>query len=889
MTTAQDTVGVFTTDAKLVIQVWDAALARLTGISTEAATGQSLIALIPDVEERRLLARFRRVLADGVVEVLAPAFHHYLIPCAPRTPSKRFAKMQQRVNIAPLRENERVVGLIVTVEDVTARLDRERDLAERLTDPDEGARLHAAQTLAADESLDAAPPLLDALQDESWRVRRAAVEGVSRRAAPDAIAALLNSVRENHHNLSLLNSALQVLALSDVDTLSPLIEFLNDADADLRMQAALALGEQRDARATPALLQALDDADINVRYHAVEALGKLRAGEAADALVAIAETRDFFLSFPALDALTQIGDARVAPRLVPLLADELLREPAADALGKLGDDGAVAPLATLLNTLHAPTHVIAESLAVLHDRYEKLYGEGAHIADLSCRAIDATGAQNLLDALDDEQATESLRPLALVLGWLEGAAVERALTRLLGRADARNEIVEALVRHGAGVTDLLIEQLNAEDLDIRRAAVVALGRIGDARATPALLRVLDEDSELIIPTANALAKIGDRRAFDALLGLIGDADAAVRQAVVGALNSLGAPEMPARITPLLADADPNVRESAVKIAGYFGYPQCADLLLARCRDEDERVRRAAIEHLPYLEDERVMVTLVDALQRETPKVRAAAAGALAHVEGAESILCLVGALTDDDAWVRYFAARSLGQRGAQESIDALAHVAQADKFNHVRIAALDALGHIGGARAAALAASFVAADDPDLGHAAVIALGNISHPDALSPLIKALRSADANLRASAATALGARGGAEALEQLQRIAATDAEPAVFEAAIAALKKLATAEAIAALVALTADATRRELASAALAEVPDVQIENVARGLSHHAVEVRRAVVEILARMKRPRASELLRVALDDTDNSVRLAAADALGKSYRPPAAKAGDR
>ncbi len=888
MTIKRDSVGIFTTDANLVVQVWDAALARLTGISAETANGQALVALIPDVEERRLLARFRRVLDDGVVEVLAPAFHHYLIACAPLKPSKRFDRMQQRVDIAPLREGERIAGLIVTVEDVTERLDRERDLAERLAHPDEETRLRAAQTLAGDESFNAAPPLLDALKDESWRVRRAAVEGVSRRAAPDAIAALLNSVRENHHNLSLLNSALQVLALSDVDTLSPLVEFLTGPDTDLRIQAALALGEQRDARATPALMKALDDEDVNVRYHAVEALGKLRAVEAADALASIAETRDFFLAFPALDSLTQIGDARIAPRIVPLLDDELLREPAAVALSKLGDEGAVAPLAALLNTAQAPTHVVAESLAALYDRYEKLYGEGEHIADLSRRRIDATGARNLLDALY-EHGAERLRPLALVVGWLEGTAVEHALTRLLGRADARKEIIEALVRHGSGVTDLLIEQLNAEDLEIRRSAVVALGRIGDERATMPLVRLLEEDAELIIPTTNALAKIGDRRAFDALLALVGDADAAVRQAVVGALNSLGAPEMPARIIPLLEDADPNVRESAVRIAGYFGYPECAELLLARCDDREERVRRAAVEHLPYLEDARVVGTLIRALKEGTPKVRASAAGALAHVDEAETIPCLVDALADEDAWVRYFAARSLGGRGARESLDALAGLARADRFNHVRIAALDALGRIGAERAAAIAASFVESEDLDLGRAAVAALGNIAHPDALPPLIKALRSPDAGLRACAAAALGARGGDEALQHLQVSASADTEPSVFEAAMVALRKLASAEAIAALVALTADATRREAAIDALAEVPDGQIEDVARGLTHHTVAVRRASVEVLARMKRPRASELLRLALDDADASVRLAAADALGKSYRPSDAEADER
>ena len=202
-------IGVFTTDTELVIRVWDATLARLTSISEESAAGQHLTAILPDLEKRGLLKRFERSLKEGVVEMLAPTFHHYVIPCAPVSPSKYFEKMQQRATIAPLRDGDTIAGLVVTIEDVTERLERERELAARLAEGDEAARLNAAETLSDDASYDTAP-LLGALSDESWRVRRAAIKGVSQRAAPDAIAALISSIIENHHNPSLLNSALQV-------------------------------------------------------------------------------------------------------------------------------------------------------------------------------------------------------------------------------------------------------------------------------------------------------------------------------------------------------------------------------------------------------------------------------------------------------------------------------------------------------------------------------------------------------------------------------------------------------------------------------------------------------------------------------------------------------
>ena len=719
-TQTRSEVGVFTTDAQLNIQVWEATLARLTGIAEESALGKALTALLPDLERRGLLKRFQRSLKEGVVEVLAPAFHHYLIACAPVNSSTHFDKMQQRVTIAPLRDNVSIQGLIVTIEDVTERLERERELATRLAQGDESARLHAAEMLSGDESYDAAA-LLGALSDDSWQVRRLAIKGVSQRAVPEAIAALLSSVVENHHNPALLNSALQVLASSEVDTLSSLVELLKGPNADLRMQAALALGEQRDVRAAGALTAALKDEDANVRYHAIEALGKLKATDAIDALADIAESRDFFLAFAALDALAKIGDSNIAPRIVPLLDDELLREPAANLLGQLGDDTVVAPLTALLNTPNGPTDAIAHALATLRDRYEQQYGEGVYIADLTSREISPTGVQNLLDALESP-GKEDLRSLALVLGWLKGSTVDRALTRVMGRLDLRTEIVDALVRHGAATVELLISQLSAEDLEVRRSAAVALGRIGDSTATTTLINTLNDES-LVIDAANALGQIGDPRALDGLLALLGNGDASVRQAAVSGLNSLALAGMSERIIPLLHDPDPNVRESAVKIAGYFGYREAADALIDLSGDSNERVRCAAIEHLPFTEDERVLDVLVRASKADTPSVRAAAARALGNMDAPEAERQLIGALADEDAWVRYFSARALGRRRSPDSVAALEKVVAQEEFNHVRIAALDSLGQIGGGRVAGIAAGLVRDDDPDVARAAQGALG----------------------------------------------------------------------------------------------------------------------------------------------------------------------
>ena len=72
--------------------------------------------------------------------------------------------------------------------------------------------------------------------------------------------------------------------------------------------------------------------------------------------------------------------------------------------------------------------------------------------------------------------------------------------------------------------------------------------------------------------------------------------------------------------------------------------------------------------------------------------------------------------------MRYFSARALGRLRSEDSVEALERVLEKEKFNHVRIAALDSLGQIGGQRIAGIVNEFVQDDDPDVAHAAQVAV-----------------------------------------------------------------------------------------------------------------------------------------------------------------------
>src|SRR4030095_15521112 len=149
------------------------------------------------------------------------------------------------------------------------------------------------------------------------------------------------------------------------------------------------------------------------------------------------------------------------------------------------------------------------------------------------------------------------------------------------------------------------------------------------------------------------------------------------------------------------------------------------------------------------------------------------------------------------------------------------------------------------------------------------------HPDAVTPLLAALRSPNSALRIDALRALGKQGGPGAVDAIQWVAAADGEPGAVQAAIDALGLLRTPEAIATLTMLSSDPNLREASIEALARLGKDHIEHIGKGLANTQAAVRRAAVEALGRIKHSRASDLLSKALDDPDATVRLAAVNAL--------------
>ena len=858
--------GILTTHADLTVETWNDWLASVSGLSQSDVHGRPLIDLVVPHSRDALIELFNEVMACGAARVLASAFHQCLIPCPPTEPSPYFEHMQQSVTIAPVIRDGRVGGLIVTVEDVTRARDQTRAIAARI---------------AAGEGMPTTDVLIAAAVSTDWRVRGQAIHGLSQSASDDAVKEVLQILERQHLDLNVLSSALQVLVAAKRNVTDPLRRLLKGTDSNLRMHAAQAFGLLRDRAAVPDLVDALDDDDPNVRFHATEALGSLKATEAIDALVRIAHSRDFFLAFPAIEALARIGDPLAVPGLVVLLDDELLRPAVVDALGGLGDEECVAPLVQRMNSGMLEPAAVASAISRIEARYEEGYVAGLQIRDLSRASASPEGIARLSLALDNRQPP--LKPLVRVLGWMGQDAIP-SLVRAFDEPSIQAEVSDALESLGTAGVLPIVEQLESGNRSTRLAAAALLGRLGDRRATHALIDVLGQgDADLSSVAATSLATLGDAQALPALLPLFSEPHAALRQAAIGAVNSIGADSTQQHIVARFMDPSAHVRECAIRVAGYFGYERAAQPLLDALNDPDETVRRAAIEQLPLRSDGRAPQFLAGALQNETPRNRAAAAHAMRAVGHADVEESLLAAMRDSDPWVRYFAADSLGVHGGERATAILSDAAENDDAPQVRIAALRSLPGLDPAGLSSLVQRILPQADDDVACAALAVLGSTNNPLDDELLQRALQDSRAMRRLVAVEVLATRGTSEAVRSLADAARLPVEPSLSPAVIGALGRVAASSnevsgraAIASLLELGAEPDWRSLVIATLARLPH-NIEWVRHGLSSARPATRRLVVDGLGRMRHSMASAALLEALGDDDPGVRMAAVDAIGR------------
>jgi HEAT repeat protein len=224
--------------------------------------------------------------------------------------------------------------------------------------------------------------------------------------------------------------------------------------------------------------------------------------------------------------------------------------------------------------------------------------------------------------------------------------------------------------------------------------------------------------------------------------------------------------------------------------------------------------------------------------------------------------------------VRYFAIRAVAALNqANMHVPDLIAAARGDSAMQVRIAAIEALGACGEG-AFPILAELATSPVAELAQAAVSALPRTRHPQALTVVAQQLTRSTAASRQKAVQALAGSEAEEAVDILRPIALGTESRLALEA-VASLGRIRLPSAATVLVEALGWPTRRRAAIEALLCLRDVATVALEKALAHPSLDVRRAVVETLSRIRTAGAIAALEAALRDDTPAVRHAALTAL--------------
>src|SRR4051812_6425308 len=465
--------------------------------------------------------------------------------------------------------------------------------------------------------------IITALQESQPALRERAIALAARHLPPETLGRFVG----DDENAVLRNAALAALERQGPYAVPHLVALSRGENAEVAMFAVQILSRIKDPGSAQALLPLLEHPDSNIAQAAIEALGALKAPEAVPGLIRLLDA-DLWLQFAAVAAMGEIGDARTVQALLDAIPNDMLAEPAVDALGRIASPDALPRLLSLLadiDRLPLRDGVLKACAAILDahpappsvfTRFRRKLDEEKREAGLVEYLGGLLGSEEVALA----RAAESVA-LCAHLEKLFPAVVQRALSRDAEEARwtaalcrkheraLRAALADLLqhrdprVRRGAlmcapadpASVSLLTALMQDRDAEVRAAACQALGRCRAVSAIPALIELFGRGSPPeSIAAAEALGSMPGQSLF-ALAPYLED-----ESKVLPALEILEvarSPLFPDKIAELLEATQAPVRRAALRVLVNHDEVDAEQFLVAKLQDSDESVRIEAIELL----------------------------------------------------------------------------------------------------------------------------------------------------------------------------------------------------------------------------------------------------------------------------------------------------
>ncbi|TNF50827.1 hypothetical protein EP232_00145 [bacterium] len=658
-------------------------------------------------------------------------------------------------------------------------------LISDLRSSDEEQRRLAMVGLKADLSEDDLQWLEIPLSDESWRVRKEAIEGLSGLNPTPELISRLVPLMDPSREVTLRNSIVEVLEGMGREAAPLIAVHLTIDQSDVRKFLVDILGNIADASVIPDLVKMLDDQEDNIRAAAAESLASLGGRAASRALIDSLEGADEWVAFSILSALASLEDADALPVFFNYLGSRLLANPAIHGIGRIGslDDGS-----RLLEILPALPRGAAKAVfqaAGLIYRRALTKGVQKDLKLFMEKVADAADDQ-IVDFMADQLAvTDNLEKRQGYLAALSMIGGQRALEAALSLVEDESmewDVTMALYRFAERDSAALTVLLGYQDELVRRRALQVLAQLGDAHLLQDIYPMLkDESGHVRKDAAQAISSLGNGDSIGPLLELLPDEYRDVSEATAEALVQLGRryPEsLSQEIVPLLSGSQPEIKALLIRVLGQVDVSGYLKLLLGALQDAEPVVRAAAVGSLKGTDDPAAASGVINALTDESPAVRVEAAMALEILKPPGAADPLRATLFDQDPWVRAAAVSALSAHPDMDPED-LSDIMLGDDLM-IKTSVVEALGQRGAQgheEVMNILEEAFTKEVVEIRRSICRVLGKVPGKRSLALLIQATGDEDTSIRIFAAQSLVDRGDEDTLKILRGLSESDPDKTV----------------------------------------------------------------------------------------------------------------
>ncbi|SHN49299.1 HEAT repeat domain-containing protein [Desulfovibrio litoralis] len=626
-----------------------------------------------------------------------------------------------------------------------------QEVNELLNSSDEDVIRAGAFFAGENKIVSAVPLLVKLLESGKPGIIEAGERALNKIGGATTITALAPLLRSE--NVSVRNSAMELLRNIGKQDINSLVRLLYDDDADIRIFISDILGSSGSLYAVNPLSSALlKDPEVNVRYQAAVSLGELGFPQAADSLTQALQDEEW-VQFAVIEALTKIkAESSLNPMLnilstcTPLVASMLI-----NALGEIGN---IKVIPILIKNLYKAPKVLQVHYAkaivkllghsslplmsekdretlksILHESLDATDGDDDDLIEVAIIGLGALGGEEstkkIIDYVMRTNPDKSPELIDLAIKAIGTIGFNQEIVKTIEQGDeaAKTVVVTAMpVMNPDLCVELLKNNFWVATRDNQRAYIEYLSTYGDGQGVEFFVDVLHKHKDGNI-LKSALRYLGSHATYEQagkkMFEFLEHPYDDVKETALESCIALNSPEMTKHFREMAISDIPFNRLMGIYALASQNNDDNLDVLKEALADQDSGIRRIAIEGMsrisPVSEPRRELI--VSCLSDEDKDVRLAVLEYLGTCADKPSLALLMQALDDVDIWIVARAIEALGRQKYEQALPRLIELLQSDN-QLIVIKSIDALSKIGGQEAFSAILNLVAHDDNDIQQAA---------------------------------------------------------------------------------------------------------------------------------------------------------------------------